>query len=177
MVVRGIPDLLSVCDVTYMTTIRVYAALALLIALAAGGWWLHHSGYASGVAHEATIVAQRDAKAAAEAQKREAAMRDAYNALAQRYEQDKAHAQADHDRAIADLRDGAVKLQDKWTCPSLPAVTVASRERDAAATQALADRTAAAIRIVQLGYDADKREAELGAQVTALQGILRAERQ
>ena len=157
--------------------IRLYADLALLIALAAGGWWLHHSGYASGVADQMAVTAKQDAEAAKAAQEREAAMRSAYNDLAQRYERDKAHAQADHDRAVAALRAGAVKLQDRWTCPGVPAATVASRERDAAATQALADRTAAAIEIVQLGYDADKREAELGAQVTALQGILRAERQ
>lgn len=155
--------------------IRLYAVLAALALSAAGIWYYGHTRYESGIAHQVAITAKQDAKAAAEAQKRENAMRAAYNDLAQRYEQDKAHAQAEHDRAVAEL--GTLRLRDKWTCPSVPAATVASRERDAAATQALADRTAAAIRIVRLGYAADQREAELGAQVTALQNILRSERQ
>lgn len=154
--------------------IRVYLSIALTAGLLLGGWYLHHRWFDAGYQAKTAEVAQQDAKAAAEAQKREDAMRAAYNDLAQRYEQDKSHAQAEHDRAVAEL--GTLRLRDKWTCPSVPAATVASRERDAAATQALADRSAAAIRIVRLGYDADQREAELGAQVMALQNILRSER-
>jgi hypothetical protein len=154
--------------------IRLYAALAALLLFAAGIWYYGHTRYEAGIAHQVAITAKQDAKAAKAAQEREDAMRAAYNDLAQRYEQEKAHAQADHDLAVAEL--GTLRLRDKWTCPSVPAATVASRERDAAATQALADRTAAAIRIVRLGYAADQREADLGAQVTALQNILRSER-
>lgn len=158
-----------------MIPLRLYAALAALLLAVAGVLYLSHVRFEAGVAYKAAIVAKQDNAAAEAAQKREASMREAYNQLAQRYEQDKANAQAEHDRAVAAL--GALQLQDKWACPSVPGATAASRERDAAATQALADRTAAAIRIVRLGYDADQREAQLGAQVMALQGILRAERQ
>jgi hypothetical protein len=154
--------------------IRLYAALAALLLSAAGVWYYGHTRYEAGIAHQVAITAKQDAKAAEAAQEREDAMRAAYNDLAQRYEQDKAHAQAEHDRAVAEL--DTLRLRDKWTCPSVPAATIASRERDAARTQALADRSAAAIRIVRLGYDADQREAELGAQVMALQNILRSER-
>lgn len=52
-----------------------------------------------------------------------------------------------------------------------------SRAADAAATQALADRVTAAIAAVRAGDDADARERALGQQVTALQALLRAERQ
>lgn len=155
---------------------RIYAALAALLLALGGVWYYGHTQFEAGVAYKAAIVAKQDKAAAEAAQKREAAMRDSYNALSQRYEQDKANAQAGHDRAVAALRDGTLRLQDKWACPGMPNATAASRERDAAATQALADRTEAAIRIVQYGYDADKREADLGAQVTALQNILRSER-
>lgn len=154
--------------------IRLYAALAALLLSAAGVWYYGHTRFEAGIAHQMAITAKQDAKAAAEAQKREDAMRAAYNDLAQRYEQDKAHAQAEHDRAVAEL--GTLRLRDKWACPSVPAATVDSRERDAARTQALADRTASAVRITRLAYAADQREAELGAQVTALQNILRSER-
>jgi hypothetical protein len=160
-----------------MIPIRVYLYAALVVILTAGCFWLHHSGYASGVAHEVAIVAANDAKAKADAEQREAAMRDAYNNLAHRYEQDKSDAQTQHDRDVAALRDGTLRLQDKWACSNLPSATVRSRELDAAATQRLADRTKAAIEIVQLGYDADQREAELAAQVRALQGVVKADRQ
>lgn len=39
--------------------IRVYIGIALCLALAGGGWWLHHSGYESGMA--ACRAAQREA--------------------------------------------------------------------------------------------------------------------
>jgi hypothetical protein len=155
--------------------IRLYVALAALLLSAAGFLYYGHTRYEAGIAHQVALTAKQDAKAAKAAQEREDSMRAAYNDLAQRYEQDKAHAQAEHDRAVAEL--GTLRLRDKWACPGVPAAAVASRERDAARTQALADRTAAAIRIVRLGYAADQREADLGAQVTALQNILRSERQ
>jgi hypothetical protein len=156
--------------------IRVYLAIALAASLLLGGWYLHHRWFHDGYQAKAAEVAKQDAKAKADADKRETAMRDAYNALANRYEQDKADAQATHDRDVAALHAGTLKLQDRWTCPGVSAATAASRERDAAATQALADRTQAAIEIVSIGYDADKREADLDAQVKALQGILQADR-
>jgi hypothetical protein len=157
--------------------IRVYLAIALAASLLLGGWYLHHRWYDAGYQAKSAEVATQDAKAKAAADKRETAMRDAYNALANRYEKDKADAQAIHDRDVAALHAGTLKLQDRWTCPGVSAAAARSRELDAAATQALADRTAAAIEIVSIGIDADKREADLGAQVTALQGVVRADRE
>jgi hypothetical protein len=160
--------------------IRVYLAIALAASLLLGGWYLHHRWFHDGYQAKSAEVAVQDAKAKVEADKRETAMRDAYNALASKYEQDKADAQATHDRDVAALHAGTLKLQDRWTCPGVPAATARSRELDAAATQALAHRAAVeagAVRIVTIGYDADKREADLDAQVTALQGILRADRE
>jgi hypothetical protein len=157
--------------------IRVYLAIALAASLLLGGWYLHHRWFHDGYQAKSAEVAVQDAKAKVEADKRETAMRDAYNALASKYEQDKADAQATHDRDVAALHAGTLKLQDRWTCPGVSGPSIASRERDAAATQALADRTQAAIEIVSIGYDADKREADLDAQVRALQGILQADRE
>jgi hypothetical protein len=160
--------------------IRVYLYAALLAILAAGGLYLHHRWYDDGYQAKSAEVATQDAKAKVAADKRESAMRDAYNALANRYEQYKADAQATHDSDVAALHAGTLKLQDRWTCPGVPAATARSRELDAAATQALAHRAAVeagAVRIVTIGYDADKREADLRAQVTALQGVVRADRE
>jgi hypothetical protein len=160
--------------------IRIYLAIALLLALAGGGWYLHHQWYDAGYQAKSAEVAEQDAKAKAAADKRETAMRDAYNALANRYEQDKADAQATHDRDVAALHAGTLKLQDRWTCPGVPYAAARSRELDAEATAALAHRAAVeagAVRIATIGYDADKREADLRAQVTALQGVVRADRE
>jgi phage/plasmid-associated DNA primase len=160
--------------------IRIYLAIALLLALAGGGWYLHHQWYDAGYQAKSAEVAKQDAKAKVAADMRESAMRDAYNALANRYEQDKADAQATHDRDVAALHAGTLKLQDRWTCPGVPYAAARSRELDAEATAALAHRAAVeagAVRIATIGYDADKREADLRAQVTALQGVVRADRE
>lgn len=75
-----------------------------------------------------------------------------------------------------------LKLRDN--CTTLPSrdvsrATTSSRELDEAYTSALSKRAEAearAIRIVGIGDEADSRERVLGAQVTALQDVLRAER-
>jgi hypothetical protein len=74
---------------------------------------------------------------------------------------------------------GALRLRYSAVCPSsgdVSAATARSRTADAVATQALADRVTAAIAAVRAGDAADARERQLDAQVTALQGVLIAER-
>lgn len=83
------------------------------------------------------------------------------------------------DAVAADVHAGTVRLRDEsaQSCAgSVPAAAARSRAADAAATQALADRVQAAIRIVRIGDEADARERQLDAQVTALQAVLNAER-
>lgn len=83
------------------------------------------------------------------------------------------------DTLPAAVAAGAVQLRND--CPAnrggdMSAATARSRAADAAATQALADRVQAAISAVRAGEQADTRERQLGAQVTALQALLIAER-
>ena len=80
----------------------------------------------------------------------------------------------------AALAAGSLKLRNDCPAPDTSSVsetTARSRDRDAAATQALADRVEDSIAAVRAGEAADARERQLSAQVTALQDILRAERE
>lgn len=77
---------------------------------------------------------------------------------------------------------GSLILRDAGTqtCPRRgtgDSATAAARAADAAATQALADRTKAAIEIISIGDEADKREHDLDAQIVGLQAIVMADRQ
>ena len=98
-------------------------------------------------------------RATAEAEKAQAIA-----AIADKYEQDKRESDEAQKRLVADLRAGAVKLQNRWRgCVSDVAATAA--ERDAAA----ADRDASAARVVRAARDADD-------QIRALQEIVKADR-
>jgi hypothetical protein len=50
--------------------IRIYLAIALLLALAGGGWYLHHRWFSDGYQAKAAEVAVQNAKAAQKAQTR-----------------------------------------------------------------------------------------------------------
>lgn len=160
------------------------AAAALLLAFLVGLFlWGHHSGAAGVQAKwDAAKVVQQIAVAKAHADNdlHTEIMRNSYNALSAKYEA-VLHAQvpAVADSVAAGVTAGALRLRDNAAaCPgAVPEATARSRLVDAAATQALSDRVAAAIRIIRIGDAADKRERQLGAQVIALQAVLTAERQ
>lgn len=160
--------------------IRLYAALALIALLALGGWWLHHSGYASGKADCEAAHAVTAAQAVASARAIEHRQTTDFAGIASSYLQATTHDYPSiADTLPAAVAAGAVQLRNN--CPAtrggdVPRASTASRERDAAATQALADRVQAAIAAVRAGEQADARERQLGAQVTALQALLIAER-
>lgn len=165
------------------------AALALLLVLI-GSMWLagdihgHKAGAAAVKAHwDAAKTVQQAAVAKAQAQADVEAQteRATFNTLAKKYE-DLVNAQAPAvaDSVAAGVRTGALRLRDAVpVCVGsgyVPAAAVRARAADAAATQALADRTQAAIAAVRAGDEADARERQLDAQVIGLQSILRAER-
>lgn len=51
--------------------LRNWLALGAIVALVAGGWWLHHSGYSQGRydEHQAALIAQQAAQAAMQQEK------------------------------------------------------------------------------------------------------------
>jgi len=70
-----------------------------------------------------------------------------------------------------------VRLRDD--CPAsgdVPAAAARARGVDVAAAAAATQRLATAVAAVRAGDEADARERQLGAQVIALQAIVRAER-
>lgn len=167
---------------------KLIAAAAVLALLAGGLLWFGAHERAIGAAgvqarwdEAKSVQAQAVAKAEADATNRVTTMRNQFDALSAKYEA-ATHAQAPSiaDSIAAGVRDGSVRLRDAGVCAGgdqVSAATARSRAADAAATQALADRTTAAIAAIRAGDEADARERQLGAQVIGLQGVLRAERE
>jgi len=124
---------------------QLWAALAL-----AGGLWLAYStvegmGYDRGRAEgDAALSAYRQqvegdrAQSEWEARQREATHRAELAAIADRYEQEQADAQASADAVAADLRAGNLRLRDHWQgCESakarVPATAGGASEPDGGA--------------------------------------------
>lgn len=161
----------------YWLYIKLGAALALLAAV----WWWGYSTKA--VACEAAQAneraraeqviaefarAERDAvQAARESEQAHAAE---LATIAEQHEQDKRDAEAAHDRLVADLRAGTVRLHNRWAgCQATAGVSGASRsaaELDAAA----ADREASASRAIGAAREADD-------WIKRLQDVIRSDRQ
>lgn len=91
----------------------------------------------------------------------ERAKAKAANAVAEQYEKDKKHAEANAARLAADLRAGRARLQERWTCP-VSASSPSAGQPDAGAD----DRAESASRIVAAADAAD-------AQIRALQDFIR----
>jgi hypothetical protein len=173
---------------TTVYTKLIAAGLFLLVFLAGEFWFgVHerHIGAANtqakwdkqtaGQAQEA-IVASEGARATEHGQA------TAFDAVFTHYLQDTTHAYPSlADSIPAAIASGTLRLsgQHPTIAPTdcgLSAATARSRGADAATTQALADRTESAIRIVRLNDASDAREKLLDAKIAALQSLLDAER-
>lgn len=158
-----------------MNYVKWGAAVALLVAAFFAG---HHVAALAGRVKLDTItqanaraaqhVAELATKASEAARAAERKQAVAFDAIANQYEQDKAHADADQARLAADLRAERVRLRPVWRCPAagVPGASARAGQPDAAAS----DRDESAARVVRAAADAD-------AQIRALQAILTAERQ
>ena len=91
----------------------------------------------------------------------------AANAVAEQYEQDKAHAEQTATSIAADLRAARIRLRPVWRCPA--AVAVPASSASAGQSHAVTDvQAAAAAAVVRVGAEAD-------AQVKALQAFIRSQ--
>jgi hypothetical protein len=157
--------------------------LGLILAALAGLFlWGHHVGAASvqarwdaAKAAQAAAVARQAAASATQTQ----SWTQQFAATAAQFEattHEPTPAVADSVAAAAAA--GTVQLRDRADrCPGqVSGAAARSRAADAAATAALAQRTADSIAAVRVGDAADARERQLGEQVKALQALLRAER-
>lgn len=158
--------------------------LGLLLAALAGVYATgHHQGAA---VVQAQWAAAKGRQAAVAAQASEAARATEqhwssdFAAILSTYQQATDHAYPSLADALpAAVAAGTVRLRNACPAPAgsgMSDIAARSRAADAAATQALADRTAAAIAAVRAGGAADAREFQLRAQVTGLQAVLTAER-
>jgi hypothetical protein len=121
----------------------VWAILAAVVLLAASGLYLraHYIGVgesrvqAQWNAREAGYALQR-AEAAIAARNIEQRHRAEYAAIASRFLAEQRAADETHDRTIADLRRGALRVQNRLTCPSGRAEAATAAARAIAAGQA-----------------------------------------
>jgi hypothetical protein len=167
---------------------RIVAWLTVLALLASALLWAHHKGAADVQAQWDAAKAVQAAQVAVAEQQKQAAedtQRETFNTLAAKYEA-ATHAQPPivADPTAVAVNTGALRLRGETNAPGvcarpadLSGATARSRALDAAATQALADRTANSIAAVRAGDDADRRERQLDQQITILQALLRSERQ
>lgn len=152
-----------------------WAVLAAVVLLAGAYRWAYSRGAESVQAEwdtERTALALQ-----AEAQKAEAAAKEAKDAaafavLADNLRKENERAKQDADRTIADLRRGAVRLRDRFTCPrAMPqAAGSAARSDEAGQGGFTVEDASVALGIARDG-DAAIR------QLTACQAILSAERE
>lgn len=165
----------------------IYAKLigaGVLVAFCLGLFLYGHHVGADSVQAKWNAQKQVDAVAVAKVEEANAitakSQQDQFNSLEAKYEQSqKVTFPAVADTVSAGIAGGTLKLRDSAVCPSsgnVTQATAASRAADAAATQALADRTTAAIQIIRVGDASDARERQLDDQITGLQGLLKAER-
>lgn len=153
----------------------VIAAAALMLAGLIGWEWRDRSAdaeMATFVAQHATErqeAAERLAQFEAMAREQEHRHAADMDRIAQEYLEELSNAKAESDRVVADLRSGALRLQDRWRgCgePSpVPDFDAGTRAPDAVTL----DREASAGRIVQAAAECD-------AQVIGLQSIIRKDR-
>ena len=149
----------------YLTAVLAVLAVA---AVMAAMHFRASAAVSADLQHQAeSRAAQLDAslKASEKARADEHAKAEQFQAIAQQYEQDKLHAEADSKRLAADLRAERVRLRPVWRC-DVPQAPAGAGKPDAGTD----DRAASAARVVRAAADADD-------QIRAIQAILRAERQ
>lgn len=137
--------------------LRYWKPLAVLVLLAAAYLWgrgdgRYHAEVECNKAFQAEYKRQMDAEHKAA---------EALDKISKQYEKDKADAQAAHDRLVAELRAGTIRLRKQWTCPASAA---SSGEPDGGAEL----REQGAADLVRIAREAD-------AQVRGLQQVIEAD--
>ena len=157
-----------------MTSTATISAAALIVGLVAGGVTAYRYEHAQ--AEAAMNAHLADDRAADENAQRVARMHEyelalSANAAAQSYEQGKTDAQVTSDRVVAGLRDGTLRLRDRWQgCEASRSALVSQAAASAGELDAVAaDRAASAGRAIAAAAACD-------AHVRGLQALLSAER-
>jgi hypothetical protein len=149
---------------------QAWALVALAAVVLAYGHWRYSAGQADVQAHwdaqEAAYAIQR-AEAAIAARKVEERHRAEYRAIAERFLADQKKADESHDRTIADLRAGTLRLRQRFTCPSLPGTAANPPGADAEGPRGFGVEDAS----VALGIarDADEAARRLNALIEAVE--------
>lgn len=152
-----------------MVDLRLVLAAAVLAGFAAGGWWLHQTGYKAGSAATEVKWQAKEAEAQKAAQKRLQAVQSAHAKTSADFQRKLQDADVENRRMAAALRSGEFRLR----FPS------ASRAPDFAPTPGGCDGGApselpseVAGNLWQLAADADA----VAEQLAACQAVVRADR-
>lgn len=163
---------------------KLAGVLLVLAALAALFMWGHHEGALSVQTRWDAAKAVQTAAAAEQALQTRATednQRNAFNALAAKYEEAIHAPQPSFAEHLAPaVAAGTVRLRDESAAVcsgQMPVVAARARIADAATASAATQRLADSIAAVRAGDEADQREHVLDQQIIALQALLEAERQ
>lgn len=178
-----------------LTNIKAWLYGLLFVALALGGWYLHHSGFAQGVAsvtasdNAAQVVAGNAvASQAGKTKDAEQAQASKLVLIDSTYQAKVSHASETATPFLAAVRDGSLGLRQFGQCPqgpgggsvpgaakrkiTVPAPITGTGRPDGTKPGPASDWPQVAIAVVRAGYDADGREQALDAKVEALQAVV-----
>lgn len=166
-----------------------YVKLAIYAAAIAFAVWLGHFIYDAGAN---SVQTKWNASIAAQSNKAVTADNDALKAQIQQaaqyvtvdsiYQKGVTDAESISSPVPAGLSAGTISLRPEWSCQgagsgALPKSAASPSGPDLAAAAAATQRLADSVTLVQVGYAADKREAELDAGWVARNAIIAADRQ
>lgn len=117
-------------------------------------------------AQEAVYARQR-AEAITAARVLEERHRAELKAVADRFQAEQRKADEDHDRVVAGLRAGTVRVRERFTCPRVSGASADTRRADAEAPRGLGTEDAAAI--LGTGRTADRCAEQLNALIDLLE--------
>ena len=154
--------------------LRVWAILAAVVLLAASGLYLraHYIGVGESRvqalwdAREAEYALQR-AEAAIAARLTEERHRAEYKAIADRFLADQEKANEAHNRIVAGLRAGSIRVQKRLTCPSLPGAAADSEGAAEEGPRGLQPEDAGIA--IGIGAEADEVARQLNALIQAVE--------
>lgn len=153
--------------------LKHWRPLAVVLLLAIVVWRIHAHGDAAGAARvqarwdaETAAEAIAAAKAAEAARKIEERHRADLAAAAKRFLADQRKADEDHERTLAALRAGTLRVRERFTCPAVPGAAADPGGADAEAGRGLGVEDAAAI--LGAAREGDAAIAQLNALIDAL---------
>ena len=154
--------------------LRHWKPLVAVLLLGLVVWRIHAHGDAAGAARvqalwdaQEAVYARQRAEAAIAARKTEERHRAEYRAIAERFLRDQADADQKHAATLADLRRGALRVRERFTCPRVPEAPGDPGGADAEGPRGFGVEDAATA--LGIARDADEIARRLNALIEAME--------